>query len=395
MKFQSIFLFFVFALPFTLFTLHSEILALEDPRKTSNNKYGIDIVDENDLLDASYLVNSSGGDWGYVTIVIPENERKTDKWNTIFERMRQLHLIPIVRLATHIEGNSWTVPKKEESAVWADFLNSLDWPIKNRYIVLFNEPNHANEWGGYISPEEYAETSASFSNELKKRSDDFYIMLAGFDASAPTTGETMDEQVFLTRMIRREPGIFDSLDGWASHSYPNPGFSGLVTDAGRKSLEGYKWEINLLKSFKINKDLPIFITETGWAHDKYDPNVKLFSPDEIASMITDAANNVWSDENVVAVTPFILNYQSTPFSQFSWRKQDSSYFYPFFDAYRSIPKLTGTPQLNEKTRIAAIPIVKAAETTRIPSIPINTAPSSNSILDRIISFFKNFSIKLI
>ncbi|OGG14019.1 hypothetical protein A3D77_03430 [Candidatus Gottesmanbacteria bacterium RIFCSPHIGHO2_02_FULL_39_11] len=387
----SFFLFFSFSL------FHPSVLALEDPRRISNNKYGIDIVDENDLFDASYLVNSSGGDWGYATLVIPENERKTDKWNAIFERMGQLHLIPIIRLATHVEGNRWTAPKKEDAPIWADFLNNLNWPTKNRYVVLFNEPNHANEWGGYISPEEYAEISSNLSRELKNRSGDFYIMLAGFDAAAPTGRDTLDEEIYIRRMIQKEPAIFDSIDGWASHSYPNPGFSGEVGDSGRKSLQGYKWELFLLKNLGIDKDFPIFITETGWAHDQYDPGVKLFSPDDIASMITDAANNVWSDSNVVAVTPFILNYQSTPFSQFSWRKQDSAFFYPFFDAYRSIPKIAGNPTLNEKIQIAVIPVVKAAETTHIPSTPTphidseNTKTSSGSIFDKLLTFFKNLS----
>lgn len=388
---------FLFLLIFFLFK--TPLYAIEDPQKVSNNKYGIDIVDENDLLDASFLVNSSGGDWGYVTIVMPENERKIDKWNAIFEKMSELHLIPIVRLATHVEGTAWIVPQKEEANVWADFLNSLKWPIKNRYVVLFNEPNHANEWGGYISPEEYAETSYNFAKELKKRSDEFYVLLAGMDASAPSAQTTMDEEIYLRRMLQTEPSIFDSVDGWASHSYPNPGFSGQVSDNGRKSLQGYKWELALLKNLGITKDFPVFITETGWAHDEYDPDVKLLSPDEITTMITEAANNVWSDPQVIAVTPFILNYQAHPFSQFSWRKQDSSYFYPFFDAYRSIPKLAGSPVLNKKSEIAGIETIKSDNKpsgTPSPS-PVSEIKNKKSapdmILDKVISFFKNLSNK--
>lgn len=62
-----------------------------------NNKFGIHIMDEHDLVDAANLVNSNGGEWGYVTIVIRDDQLNRDRWQSVFNQMRRLKLIPIVR----------------------------------------------------------------------------------------------------------------------------------------------------------------------------------------------------------------------------------------------------------------------------------------------------------
>lgn len=49
--------------------------AINSPTSVVNNKFGIHITDEKDLQDASLLINSNGGDWGYVTFVITERKR--------------------------------------------------------------------------------------------------------------------------------------------------------------------------------------------------------------------------------------------------------------------------------------------------------------------------------
>jgi sugar phosphate isomerase/epimerase len=121
-----------------------------------NNKYGIHLAqpEEADIKGASELVNSSGGKWGYVTLVIQDNDRNREKWQGVFEKLREAHLIPIIRIATHPEGASWKKPTVEEAKGWADFLNSLEWVVKDRYVILFNEPNHGAEWGGEANPDD-------------------------------------------------------------------------------------------------------------------------------------------------------------------------------------------------------------------------------------------------
>lgn len=328
-----------------LFFAPTQVLAIVDPLSVQNNKYGIHIIDENDLDNAAKLVNTTG-DWGYVTMVITETDRNKAKWQKIFDRMRELHLIPIIRIATRAVADWWEKPKASDAQNWADFLGSLYWVTKNRYVIVFNEPNHAAEWGSTINPAEYAEILKIYSLTLKNASTDFFILPAGLDASAQNGRSTMDEVDFLRTMVFQEPDILSLIDGWTSHSYPNPGFSGKVTDTGRGTLRTYQWELDILKSLGLGKTLPVFITETGWAHQEGSGNRYYYSADTIAGFLGAAAQNIWSDSQIAALTPFILNYQSYPFAAFSWQKLNTSEFYPFYETYKSLAKVSGKPILN-------------------------------------------------
>ena len=167
--------------------------AIVDPLTPDNNPFGIHILDESDLEDAAKLVNSSGGNWGYVTLVIRADERDSKRWQSAFNKMRELHLIPIVRIATKMSEDSWEKPNLDELDGWVSFLSELNWVTQNRYIIIGNEPNHAKEWGGEVKPDEYAKYLETFSKKLKEGSKDFFILPAGFDASAPNGKETMSD----------------------------------------------------------------------------------------------------------------------------------------------------------------------------------------------------------
>jgi len=326
--------------------------AINDPRGHDNNRYGIHIINPSDLDDAAALVNSSGGQWGYVTLVIREDQRDTNMWNEVFSRMSDLQLIPIVRIASVPENGVWRKLDMSEIGSWVTFLDSLNWPIVNRYVVVGNEPNHAKEWGGSVNPGEYADYLLSFSKAAKEKSSDFFILNAGFDASAPNGRAYMSEDRFIRLMIDQYPDIFSHIDGWSSHSYPNPAFSGSSTDSGRGTVRTYLWEIDLLESFGIRHDLPVFITETGWAHDmegeilgisSYGRDRFSFrSTDEVSDELRRAFEEVWDDESVVAVTPFVLDHAEYPFENFSWRRRDGS-FYKFYEEIQKLPKMEGNP----------------------------------------------------
>src|SRR3990167_7888982 len=92
----------------------SPVKSIYDPLSVPNNKYGIHIIDENDLISAAHLVNSSGGNWGYVTMVITETDRQLDKWKQAFHLMKNLHLIPVLRIATKLQGDTRKEPFVEE-----------------------------------------------------------------------------------------------------------------------------------------------------------------------------------------------------------------------------------------------------------------------------------------
>lgn len=310
-----------------------------------NNIYGIHLAQPHpeDIKAASDLVNSNGGKWGYVTLVIQENDRSREKWQGVFDQLRELELIPIVRLATRAEGENWRRPEVEDAQGWADFLDSLNWVTKKRYVILFNEPNHNGEWGGEVDEKSFARVTVEFARKLKEKNQDFFIMLAGFDASAPSWPPGMeDEEIFLRRAIEERADLFENIDGLSSHSYPNPAFAGSPYATGRGTIRTYQWELNLLRSLGVNKDLPIFITETGW---------KLGSDATVAQNFQ-IAYDLWSQDNrILAVTPFILNYQSPPFLEFSWRKPGDNGYWQQYYSIQSTPKTTGQPEIIEKGQI--------------------------------------------
>lgn len=326
---------------FLLLLIPIRVLAFDS--SSPNNKFGIHLAvpQKEDINRAAELVNSSGGKWGYATLVIQENDRDLRKWQEIFNQFRRLHLIPIVRLATTPQGEVWKRPVKEEADGWASFLNSLNWPVKDRYVVLFNEPNHASEWGGTVDPTNYAEVAAAFSQKLKEKDGNFFIMLAGFDASASSNLSSQNEAAFLSQMYSSVPGLFDKIDGWSSHSYPNPGFAGSPNASGRGTVRGYEWELDYLRSIGVTKDLPVFITETGWSNEA-------ISPDQIGQNLATAFILWLADNHVRAVTPFVLNYQGEPFLKFSWQKYISSDFYIQYEVVKNLPKISGSPEQQEK-----------------------------------------------
>jgi hypothetical protein len=338
MLYKLILLFTLIFLPFSIFAANS------------NNKFGIHLAQPHleDLVKVKELVNSNGGDWGYITLVIQENDRKINKWQDIFDRLRQNHLIPIIRLATQPEGENWRRPEEKDVDDWVKFLDPLNWVVKNRYIILFNEPNHGSEWGGEVDEKSYAEVALEFAKKLKEKNQDFFVMLAGFDASAPSWPPGMeDEEVFLREIIQgptlREGRTLENIDGWASHSYPNPGFSGSPYAAGRGTVRTYEWELGILKDMGINKELPVFITETGW---------KRGGEETVAENFKIAYERVWlPDDQIKAVTPFVFDYQGPPFLEFSWKKYQSPDFYQQYLTMQSMSKIKGEPEQREKGEI--------------------------------------------
>ena len=315
------------------------VLAAGDPLVVPNNVFGIHILDENDLEDAVKLVNSNGGDWGYVTIVIQESDKNSLKWQRTFNRMKELHVIPIVRIASTPERGLWKKLSVYDIDPWVAFLSGLSWPTQNRYIVVGNEPNHAKEWGGEVNPKEYATYLKTISIKLKEASPDFFVLPAGLDASAPNLLGYMDEGRFLALMQEAEPDVFDYIDGWTSHSYPNPGFLGSEKATGRGSVTTFEWELNYLITLGITKSLPVFITETGWIHTQRKQDIQ-----KVGERLTYAYQNVWNHPSVVAVTPFVLNYQSKPFEGFSWKDKEGGY-YPFYTDIQNLSKTKGEPIL--------------------------------------------------
>jgi len=344
----------VIFLLFTSYYLPNTAHAIVDPLSVPNNKFGIHIItpSPDESSPAAQLVNTNG-DWGYVTFLIESKDRNESKWQEFFNDLRRRHLIPIVRLATKPLNEHWEKPYEGEEQAWADFLDKLNWPVKNRYIVIYNEPNHGAEWNLQTDPVSYAKVLDKTIDALKKKSADFFVMNAGFDASAPhLPPKYFDEVAFLKEMDKAVPGILNKLDGWASHSYPNPGFTGSSNGSGRGTVRSWYWELQVLRSLGVTKNLPVFITETGWKHAEglsFEKNLP--TSDVVADYFEYAFGNAWNSDRIVAVTPFLLNYQETPFDHFSFKKNNSPDYYPQYQTLLNMPKINGQPVQENKTQI--------------------------------------------
>ncbi len=327
-----------------------------------NNKVGISLLQPSseDVLGASTLTNSTNGDWGYVTLVVQENDRDVRKWQDLFEQLREKHLIPIIRIATSPQGEVWRRPEEKDVKDWVDFFDKLNWVVEKRYIVLFNEPNHASEWGGEVDPSQYGKVAVAFAQAFRKANKDYVVMLAGLDAAAPQMPTQLwDNGEFLKEMCKDKDQcveLFKNIDAWASHSYPNPGFSGSVWDTGKKSIRGYEYELDLLKQLGIEKNLPVFITETGWT-------IGNVSEATVAENYRIAFSEVWGpDDRVQAVTPFVFKYLSQPFLEFSW-KTDGGYSAQY-NVVKDLEKQKGTPlQIQKGSLEISVPKMLLAQST--------------------------------
>ncbi|HYM65428.1 MAG TPA: hypothetical protein VES68_03015 [Candidatus Sulfotelmatobacter sp.] len=337
--------------------------AIYDPLEKPNNKFGIHILYTSEISEASSLINSSGGDWGYVTIPIQSSDRDLIKWQKFMDDCKAYHVIPIIRIATsgdYFSKSSWSKPTDYDVLDFANFLDNLSWPTRNRYVVIFNEENRGDEWGGTPSASEYAEILNYAIDIFKEKNKDFFVIMGGLDnASANIFGSSINNYSFMEQMDEQSPGIFSKLDGIASHSYPNPAFSSPPSYS-REGVYSFFYQKELADSL-ANKSLPIFITETGWSSN-------FVSPAQQVDYYGISFSKFWNDKNIVAITPFLFHSDQGSFSQFSFIKNSNKE--KIYYAYEGLSKIKGEPELSFNPKDINKPN---------PSIPIENFPQNEKI----------------
>lgn len=294
---------------------------------------GIHILHPEEITQAEKLIRSENHDeWHYVTIPFSYQDlEKAELWQTFFDQAKEQKIIPIIRLATQYQDNAWEIPDRYHLVKMIDFLSELNWPTQEKYIILFNEPNHAKEWGGRIDPAQYAQVLAFGANWATTEEKNFKVLPAGLDLAAANTKTTLDAFVYLDQMYQENPQVFDQVAYWNSHSYPNPAFSAAPQRKGRNSLSGFKEELAYLKN-KTGKDFEVFITETGWETNRYTQRW-------LESYYLFALQHIWSDPSVKGVTPFVLQGAPGPFAGFSFldeNGQPTSQYLAFKKALETI-----------------------------------------------------------
>lgn len=318
-----------------------------DPLWKENNKFGLYIyAEESKMFDiAKKLVNSNGGQWGYVLIPFNVKDRDSTKWSRVFTQLVEKKLIPIIQL-WDVDTSSF----KEQTKGAAEFLNGFLWPIKYRYISVYNETNDSKFWYGKVDPEEYAEILDYTIKAFKSKNQDFFMMNGALNVTAGTDGLNMDAFLYMKKMNEKVDGIFEKLDGWASHPYPQPNFAGSPKTEGRWGIRAYDDELKFLKDeLGVKKDLPVFITETGWAHAEGENyNASYLPVKTVAEYFKTAYKDYWlKDDRVRAVIPFTVRYDA-PFDHFSWVNADNVPYY-HYDVIKDMEKVKGEPPSLEKS----------------------------------------------
>ncbi|OGD71379.1 hypothetical protein A3A84_01080 [Candidatus Collierbacteria bacterium RIFCSPLOWO2_01_FULL_50_23] len=293
----------------------SPALSIYDPLSVNNNRIGVHILSPDEIESAAKLVNYNyQGSWGYVTVPIQATDRNREKWTAFMKKATELKIIPLVRIATNADGSNWLKPGNNDLIDFANFLNDIPWPVQNRYIILFNEVNRADEFGGTVSPEDYADILNNAIDIFKRRSDKFFILPSAMDNAAPNGGNFMRWDIYLKRMYDHRPEVFEKIDGWTSHAYGNPAFSASPALSGFNKVDSFKSDLKLINQYTKRK-LPVFITEAGWSRQILDDRT-------IATFYNHALYNIWNNEQIVAVTPFLLFAGTEPFSYFSLLNKD-------------------------------------------------------------------------
>jgi hypothetical protein len=372
-------------------------------RDLSPNKRGIHLLldDGRGRWDTSVwgehlqYARQTVGEWGYVVELIRLDDLEVDRWQFFMDLCAALRLTPVLRLATTYDRANrwWTAPVTDAQGSYeaiahqyAAFVGGLRWASDEHYVIVGNEPNHGNEWGGRADPAAYARFLIEVSSAIRAADPQALILNAGFDPYTPHTGSQpfvdgmyyMDEESFLDGMIAAYPDVFSYIDVWASHSYPqgpftqppwiqsygrdmlndavNPQHSEPPTGIVNRGINGYDWERWKLATYGI-RNLPVMITETGWRHhESTDPNALDNAPQPLPDAPTIAqyidlafyGNNgrysqfpaegwrAWnSDPRVIGVVFFALNGVPEEWGHTNWLALDADGqvldTYPMFD----------------------------------------------------------------
>ncbi len=242
------------------------------------------------------------GRGGYAVQLVRSNDLRPASWQRMVDLLAREDVIPIIRLATYkdTQNDWWAAPVpdpdglsyRSEADRYRRFFDAIDWPSDTVLVTVANEINRPDEWGGAPNPAAYARFLRDVTDALRRVSSVKVVVLNGaLDAYAPSasfgTTFSIDSELFMEGMVAEVPDIFERLDGWASHAYPlgpfgeHPGRQVFKVDDVRpnatprrqppaglanRGVNGYEWELWKLQQLGLTRELPVYITESGWRH---------------------------------------------------------------------------------------------------------------------------------
>lgn len=329
------------------------------------NRFGIGLVSPGDPGQWD-LTAALAGRGGYIKLIFPGVDLDTTgapaDWQNAVTEVYARDLVPVIRLgppwgdrnirkladdSTHTQ---FTALAARYAAVVAELPRRPGWPL---IIEVHNEANLCYEWecepqnapphadvaAGWIHYTDTATEYAYFLRDvvaaIRAIGDPRIKVINGGLApggavacecggSGFTAGVTSRE--FLTAMEAAVPGLFASLDGFASHAYPAQGEGWGFFASYENSGPGLHYFETELTTLGIDK--PVYLTETGWTID----GAAGGNRDTVAQWTRSAWENVWiSHPKLRAVMPFIL--QDGSWDAFAWA-DPSGNPYPVYDTIR-------------------------------------------------------------
>jgi hypothetical protein len=177
-------------------------------------------------------------------------------------------------------------------------------------VIVGNEPNRGDEWGGRADPAAYARFLRDVSAALRPLG--YTVLNAPLDQYCPNTNDAridgvryVDAESFLDGMQAAAPDFYRWIDGWASHAYPQgpfaapPGEQSFKVDflngaenprrqaaepgVVNRGINGYLFDLQKLRSYGA-PELPVWVTETGWRHRESNGP----SPDNHGAVLSEA-----------------------------------------------------------------------------------------------------------
>jgi hypothetical protein len=326
---------------------------------TGNNIVGLNVArlrHDRYVIAASDLVNASGGDWGYLTVVFTAAERDSAAGEyllqQLLDRCYEYRLQPIIRVSTRfdVETETWSRPEPDDAEKWRAFLEKGRWPTSKVWVIAGNEPNLGREWGGEVDATAYAAYLSHFLDVFAD-SDRFMVTNGPLDASNTTEIPKMqDAYEFLAEMRAAAPDIFERLEGWASNPYMIPHQGPEL----RYTHRAYESELEF-----IGRDMPVLITEAG--------HLNTGDEQEIAAFYEEAFRDWMADPRVVAVTPLFWHPDRGVYWMFDFDKDNNVIEKsPTYDLMMRLPRERGSPAyVPEIGNVARAPAA-APSTAHVP-----------------------------
>ncbi|EGD76627.1 hypothetical protein PTSG_07740 [Salpingoeca rosetta] len=304
---------------------------------SSNNKFGIGLVSEGNSrqLDLAHQLAGSGG-WVLLTLagIDLSTTGPQPSWVNSIKTLQGLNMNVVLRLSppwgqSHYRDMSDDANHHNYTSLAAAFVRVVSQLPRSSnaplWLQIENEPDLCYEWycGQAGQPLSYTEIASEFAA--------FYLYVAaavkaigdpnlkvgpaplapggalkcGCCGSQSCSGDSpgITGLQFMDAMTAAYPKVWSYADFLATHSYPASGigysFNVPFSQAG-PGLTYYRLELN-----HTRPDLPVLITETGWA--SHTQGLPPCSEDNKAAWTVTAYQQLWlADDRILGVMPFML-----------------------------------------------------------------------------------------